>query len=274
LLINDDRGHRPTFDPARGKEAPKGPAYHQRLLPAHTKLKVRQPGQGGEADSEVRDLRAELLKAEAAHYAKINGGKGAQLEGPGRGPTSPSGGTKRAIEDGGIGGGEDGEEENAEAKRRRVLEETRDIDADSDGGSASESSDEESDDEEDETAELLRELEKIKKERAEAREREVINSLVQSLNCHLTFSTPQETEKAAQEQEKNEYDVARGNPLLNRGSGDFQVKRRWDDDVIFKNQARGTSDKNKRKEFVNDLLRSDFHKRFMVSHFNPTYRFG
>ena len=38
---------------------------------------------------------------------------------------------------------------------------------------------------------------------------------------------------------------------------------RWDDDVVFKNQARGTEDK-KQKEFVNDLLRSDFHKRFMV----------
>ena len=38
---------------------------------------------------------------------------------------------------------------------------------------------------------------------------------------------------------------------------------RWDDDVVFKNQARGTEDK-KPKEFVNDLLRSDFHKRFMV----------
>jgi hypothetical protein len=37
---------------------------------------------------------------------------------------------------------------------------------------------------------------------------------------------------------------------------------RWDDDVVFKNQARGTEDKRK-KEFVNDLLRSDFHKRFM-----------
>lgn len=33
---------------------------------------------------------------------------------------------------------------------------------------------------------------------------------------------------------------------------------------MFKNQARGTEDK-KPKEFVNDLLRSDFHKRFMVS---------
>jgi len=42
------------------------------------------------------------------------------------------------------------------------------------------------------------------------------------------------------------------------------MKRRWDDDVVFKNQARGTEDKNKKKEFVNDMLRSDFHKIFMV----------
>jgi hypothetical protein len=52
--------------------------------------------------------------------------------------------------------------------------------------------------------------------------------------------------------------------LLNSSRNqDFSVKRRWDDDVVFKNQARGTEDK-KSKEFVNDLLRSDFHKRFMV----------
>lgn len=102
---------------------------------------------------------------------------------------SPPAGTKRAIEDGETGENEDGEEENAEAKRRRVLEETRDIDADSDGGNASESSDEESDDdEEDETAELLRELEKIKKERAEAREREVRKALPH--NPRLTTYTP------------------------------------------------------------------------------------
>lgn len=35
--------------------------------------------------------------------------------------------------------------------------------------------------------------------------------------------------------------------------------------MVFKNQARGSEEKNKRREFVNDLLRSDFHKRFMVS---------
>lgn len=105
----------------------------------------------------------------------------AQLQGPGRDSVSPGVGTKRAIEGGEASGSEDGEE-NLEAKRRRVLEETMDIDADSEGGGESDSSDEESDDdEEDETAELLRELEKIKKERAEAREREVCTILIQLL---------------------------------------------------------------------------------------------
>lgn len=98
---------------------------------------------------------------------------------------SPGVGTKRAIEGGEASGSEDGEE-NLEAKRRRVLEETRDIDADSEGGGESDSSDEESDDdEEDETAELLRELEKIKKERAEAREREVHTTPIQFLRTSI-----------------------------------------------------------------------------------------
>merc|ERR1712225_73681 len=172
--------HRPTFDPARGKDAQRGPAYHQRLLPAHTQLKVRQPGQGGDADHEVRDLRAELLAAEAAHFAKVKGGP----------VPTPS-----------------------------IAES------------------------EVQTNTAKRQLEKIKRERAEKREQE-------------------EREKAAEEEAAREHDIALGNPLLNP-KADFNVKRRWDDDVIFKNQARGTDDKGKKKEFVNDLLRSDFHKRFM-----------
>ena len=39
--------------------------------------------------------------------------------------------------------------------------------------------------------------------------------------------------------------MATGNPLLNMGPKDFTVKRRWDDDVIFKNQAKGVDDKPK-----------------------------
>ncbi|XXH04797.1 3'-5'-exoribonuclease [Hypoxylon texense] len=228
--------HRPTFDPARGKEALRGPAYHQRLLPAHTQLKFRQPGQGGDAD-EPRDLRAELLAAEAAHFAKQNGG--ALPDAPDSRETAPptNSAAKRPLE---LGAKDD--EEDPDAKRRRILEESRDIDADSEEEEDDDDSEEDSDDDEDEEAELQRELEKIRRERAEKRERE-------------------EREKAAAEEEERERDIALGNPLLNPKN--FNLKRRWDDDVVFKNQARGTEDKGKKKEFINDLLRSDFHKRFM-----------
>uniref|UniRef100_A0A8C9JI73 Spliceosome-associated protein CWC15 homolog n=1 Tax=Panthera tigris altaica TaxID=74533 RepID=A0A8C9JI73_PANTA len=38
---------------------------------------------------------------------------------------------------------------------------------------------------------------------------------------------------------------------------------RWDDDVVFKNCAKGVDDQKKDKIFVNDTLRSEFHKKFM-----------
>lgn len=37
---------------------------------------------------------------------------------------------------------------------------------------------------------------------------------------------------------------------------------RWDDDVVFKNCAKGEDAKLK-KGFINDPLRSEFHKKFM-----------
>jgi protein CWC15 len=183
----------------------------------------------------VRDLRAELLRAEAAAKAKKSG-KTIE-EDVGEEPATAKRSIEAAQDD------TDDAMEDPEAKRRRlILEQAAEEDADS-AGSSEEDSDDDDDDEEDETAELMRELEKIKRERAEQRAKE-------------------EADKDAKDQEQREYDIARGNPLLN--PTDFNVKRRWDDDVVFKNQARGTEDK-KPKEFVNDLLRSDFHKRFMVS---------
>ena len=56
----------------------------------------------------------------------------------------------------------------------------------------------------------------------------------------------------AAEEEERERDIALGHPLLNKP--DFNLKRRWDDDVVFKNQARGTEDKGKKKEFINVSL--------------------
>ena len=112
-------------------------AYHQRLLPAYTQLKVRQPGQGGDADREVRDLRAELLRAEAAHIAKVKGVPEAPEDAPVETTITNA---KRLLEN----GRQDDEEteESPETKRRRVLEATRDIDADSDGHSDGSSTDE------------------------------------------------------------------------------------------------------------------------------------
>lgn len=125
-----------------------------------------KPGQGGDADHQVRDLRAELLQAEAAHFAKIKGGPPPVADSP-----EPSTARiKRELENG------EAEEEDPQAKRRRILEETRDIDAESEDNEDDESSEDDSDDE-DETAELQRELEKIKRERAEKREQEVRTSI-------------------------------------------------------------------------------------------------
>ncbi|KAJ3370872.1 hypothetical protein HDU84_001354, partial [Entophlyctis sp. JEL0112] len=99
-------------------------------------------------------------------------------------------------------------------------------------------------------------LEKIKRERAEEKERQ---------------------EREAQE--RREAEMLAGNPLLNASgsssngggaatgavvaAGGFAVKRRWDDDVVFRNQARGVDAGRPKKRFINDLLRSDFHRKFM-----------
>ncbi|EXV03388.1 MFS transporter [Metarhizium robertsii] len=156
--------HRPTFDPARGKEALRGPAYHQRLQPAHTQLKFRKAGQGGDADDEPsRDLAAELLAAEAVHFSKKKGAPVPGDEDDDQENVSVAA-EKRPLPPAGDG------EEDYEAKRRRILEETRDIDADDSSEEDDEDSDDESEDDED--AELQRELERVRREREEKKKRE------------------------------------------------------------------------------------------------------
>ncbi|KFV57805.1 Protein CWC15 A [Tyto alba] len=97
------------------------------------------------------------------------------------------------------------------------------------------------DSDDDDTAALLAELEKIKKERAEEQARK-------------------EQEQKAEEERIRMENILSGNaqPQTN-----FKVKRRWDDDVVFKNCAKGLDETKKDKRFVNDTLRSEFHKKFM-----------
>ena len=133
------------------------------------------------------------------------------------------------------------------SKRPRMDEiEPAAIDAD-EYEERSDGSDSDSDDEDD-TAALMLELAKIKKERAAEKEKK------------------DEVEEREKEKIRKEQ-ILSGNPLLNLGgnSGEegFKVKRRWDDDVVFKNCAKGQEDKKKEATFINDAIRSEFHRKFM-----------
>ncbi|PIK54232.1 hypothetical protein BSL78_08859 [Apostichopus japonicus] len=113
--------------------------------------------------------------------------------------------------------------------------EERDEDADS------------SDDSDDDEAELLAELNKIKKERAREQ-------------------AAKEMEKKQEEEKIRTETILSGNPLMHGNPKiDFKVKKRWDEDVVFKNCAKGEEDKLE-KRFINDTLRSEFHKRFLTKY--------
>ncbi|CAA2953681.1 CWC15 homolog [Olea europaea subsp. europaea] len=119
---------------------------------------------------------------------------------------------------------------------RNVDADDADVDVKSD-----DSEDDDDDDEDDDEEALLAELELIRKEKAEQKLRE-------------------EREKQEEELQAKEAELLRGNPLLNNPTS-FSVKRRWDDDVVFKNQARGETKIAKR--FINDTIRNDFHRKFL-----------
>ena len=116
-----------------------------------------------------------------------------------------------------------------------------------------EDNDDDDDDDEDDTAELMAELARIKRERAAEAARV-------------------EQQKRQEEEKIRMENILKGNPLLNNNptsktsqTNDFRVKRRWDDDVVFKNCAKadGSSGEKRVAQFVNDSLRSEFHRRFM-----------
>ncbi|CAO3620211.1 unnamed protein product [Mucor hiemalis] len=223
---------RPTFNPARGNDS-KAPSfqYSARDIASHTKLKFRQPGQGTVDEIGDREqLLQELKQAEREYYEEKEGGalSSKLLKQEQEDPNSEK---QRLM---------------AEAERLAKLDkDDSDQESDDDGSSSSEDDDDDDSDNDDNAAELLATLQRIRQERAEEKER-------------------QEREVKEEEEAQKEQEAMEGNPLLNIGQEkrDFSVKRRWDDDVIFKNQARGLDDKPK-KRFVNDMLRSDFHRKFL-----------
>lgn len=122
---------------------------------------------------------------------------------------------------------------------------------DSDSDDSSDDSD--SEDDAEDTAELLRELQKIKAEKAAEAER-------------------QEAEQRAEAEANAHTAVMTGNPLLANAEAGFGVKRRWDDDVVFRHQSRGEPEQKKR--FVNDAIRNDFHKKFLAKYMGSTANYS
>jgi len=118
------------------------------------------------------------------------------------------------------------------------------LDAD-DPVDSSEDSDSDSDDD---TAVLMAELNKIKAEKAKDDEEK-------------------EMRQRDDEEQIRMENIYSGNPLLKEkyseeGKGDMKIKKRWDDDVVFKNCSRAEPD-DKEKTFINDSLRNEFHRKFM-----------
>eukprot|EP01126_Amoeba_proteus_P032890 TRINITY_DN3211_c0_g3_i2.p1 TRINITY_DN3211_c0_g3~~TRINITY_DN3211_c0_g3_i2.p1 ORF type:complete len:220 (+),score=57.84 TRINITY_DN3211_c0_g3_i2:108-767(+) len=131
-----------------------------------------------------------------------------------------------------------------EVKRRRIEEpkEPTFNPLDRDDPDSFEESSESTSKSDSEEAELMREVEKLTQEREEEKRR------------------LDEERRAAELQNKAEG-ILRGNPLLNPDKEDFNLKKKWNDDVVFKHQSR--SEPVKKQRFINDTTRNDFHRKFL-----------
>jgi len=109
----------------------------------------------------------------------------------------------------------------------------KDDEVSSDSDSSSDS------DDDDEAEELMKELEKIKKEKEEEK-------LIQEQEALLL-------------QQKQEQGLRQSS-----SSGTAKVKRRWDQDVVFRNQA--AKEPEVKKRFINDTIRNDFHRNFLAKY--------
>jgi len=212
---------RPTFDTARGgTQRGEGnlsvlsKQYSAKDITSHTKLKVRQSGQDTVDEVRSRDFKKDLVERERHAREK------------GKSSSSRSG------------------ESSSSAKRSRIEPtSTAALDADDPVDDDDDDDSDEDSDDEDDTAELLAELQRIKRDRAE----EIMKK---------------EQAKRVEEERIRTENLLSGNPLLNNQPADFNVNRRWDDDVVFKNCAKDDG-KPKNKGFINDTIRSEFHRRFM-----------
>lgn len=243
---------RPTFEPAKGgsclQDKKTGKLSHlvsARDQPAHLLLKERLPGQDTQDELRGRDFKAELEEREKIAILEKSKNtsckfvpsleQATQL----RLAIKAEQDKERAAKKEALLGNDsviDDEEliekcPNIVNARKMAI-----LDKDADFGNFTDLSESDFDDDDDSEDELNAELMRVRQEQADEesrlkKQRELEESSVRSAHDDDAIST-------------------------------FSVKRRWDDDVPFKNCAKEEPDP-KRKLFLNDTLRRDFHKKFM-----------
>ena len=264
--------HRATFNPAvggndQGANRLMVPTrqYSARDIAGYTKLHVRQKGQNNSEDILDMDYKEKLISKE--HDIKKKSKKEQDdLNAQPDIPTIRSLDTKQKLN---IGQGEDNkvhvykedadddsfcdsssdEDEKKPSKQEKMknlakqkdssklkITEPKDDEAsDQDEEESEKSGSSDSDDED----ELLMEYERLKKEREEKENREK-----EQIYENLTS--------------KQEEEILKGNPILDSS---YSLKKRWYEETPFRNQSL-TEPKDK-KRFINDTVRSDFHKSFL-----------
>mmetsp|Transcript_2142 Transcript_2142/g.5680 ORF Transcript_2142/g.5680 Transcript_2142/m.5680 type:complete len:290 (-) Transcript_2142:49-918(-) len=280
--------HRPTWKAAVGRAQEGGwgaggsvsTLSSVRDVAAHTKLKLRAGPQAVDKRAALQESLRKLEEAEASRKRALAGGA--------------VGGSGKLA--GLLTMGREANPEEEEESRMKLLKATADVDdtgvrdkyddadeegagsddggrgwsdlEDDDGGGgaaggagdavedesdldASDSDDDSSDDSDDEDEEeaLQAELAKIRAERDAVKAKE-------------------ESEREEEERAKLEEAALTGNPLLSSSDGggaasSGKMKRRWNDDVVFRNQARDEPDRAGKRRFINDTVRNDFHRRFL-----------
>jgi protein CWC15 len=287
--------HRPTYNPTRGGNEQGGnklyipsKMYSSKDLPSNLNLKTRRGGQGTSRDLKGRDFKKELMERENKNLKEKRGfglvssiyedidlesqdisgtldftSDLPQLEAPKK---------KQRTEESEINPDDLSKISNIKSESQLVFPQDKDYEYESDdeksedkefkknksqmeGGkdrddlspsvidnqdkdeSSGFSSDE---DEEDSEEELYRELEKIKKMREEQNKQKEL----------------EEMEKLKQQTQE---DILKGNPLISHSG--YSLKKKWFEDTVFKNQAK--NEPKVKKRFINDTVRSDFHRKFL-----------
>lgn len=212
--------------------------------PGFTKLKYRQDGQNNRKDLSRKDQRLDLQEREREHFSKLSREEFICMFIFGYNLFHMHACTFLTYYHAFLSAAEREKDiqllEYDTSDARRLSPDEDDADEEDSTGP-----DDSSDEETDEEAELLAELERIKQERA-----------VEAAKAEVNIQ--------AEEEERARAEVSGGNPLLHNrlaSHSDFRIKRRWDDDVVFRNQA--TKEPIKQARFINDTIRNDFHKRFL-----------